>query len=123
MPYTDRARYAAYQKAYYRKRREERAARKPTLSERFWSKVRVTHECWLWIAGLDHYGYGQFHLDRKVVKAHRLAYELVIGPIPVGLDIDHVCRVRRCVNPWHMELVTRGENVRRGLKHRHLIGR
>lgn len=79
---------------------------------RFMSKIDKTATCWLWIGGLDAYGYGQF--DRHD-KAHRVAYEMLVGPIPEGLVIDHLCRVRRCVNPEHMEPVTHGENNLRGI--------
>lgn len=85
--------------------------------ERFWSKVDVRgyEECWLWVGALTGgRGYGSFHLDRRRVKAHRFAYEQMVGPIPDGLTLDHLCRVRRCVNPNHLEPVTNLENIRRG---------
>lgn len=66
--------------------------------------------CWLWSGYLASNGYGRFH--RRA--AHRLVYEAVSGPIPAGLDLDHLCRVRQCVNPEHLEPVTRSENLRRG---------
>jgi hypothetical protein len=89
-----------------------------TSSDRFWSKVdRREGECWLWTAGLNQHGYGWFHNSESQL-AHRHAYELLRGPIPDGLVIDHLCRNRACVNPDHMEPVTRGENVRRGAKGR-----
>ena len=84
---------------------------------RFWSKVRKTETCWLWTAGLDDVpgkGYGQFYLNGKKVKAHRLAYEMLVGAIPTGLFIDHLCRNRSCVNPEHLEPVSNKENVLRG---------
>jgi len=59
-------------------------------------------------------GYGTFYLDGRSQKAHRVAYELLVGPIPEGLTLDHLCRVRHCVNPDHLEPVTRLENWRRG---------
>lgn len=87
----------------------------------FWAKVRETSDgCWLWTAGVDAGGYGQFGSRSKgtrkgkTVRAHRIAYELVVGQIPEGLQLDHLCRVRRCVNPAHLEVVTLAENVRRG---------
>jgi hypothetical protein len=82
--------------------------------ERFWSKVDKTDLCWNWTAGLDAYGYGQFRYEGKTMKAHRLAWLFVNNNIDDNLSIDHICRNRKCVNPSHMELVTRGENVRRG---------
>ena len=83
--------------------------------ERFWAKVRRTDSCWLWTAGLANGGYGAFNIARGVtVKAHRFAYESLVGPIPAGMQIDHLCRVRRCVNPEHLEPVTQLVNIKRG---------
>lgn len=70
--------------------------------------------CWDWIGGIGSHGYGALWDGRQMTVAHRVMYELVVGPIPDGLDIDHLCRNRACVNPAHMEPVTRGENLRRG---------
>lgn len=67
--------------------------------------------CWIWTASLDHRGYARL----GDFKAHRVAYQLYKGIVPVGLDLDHLCRVRCCVNPDHLEPVTRSENNRRGL--------
>ena len=83
------------------------------IEARFWAKVKKTEKCWLWMAPL-YKGYGQFSVGGFHVGAHRYAYELLVGPIPAGLVIDHLCRVRNCVNPAHMEPVTIGENVLRG---------
>lgn len=71
--------------------------------------------CWLWFGSTVN-GYGTIRLDRsrQVVKAHRLMYEHAVGPIPEGLQLDHLCRVRCCVNPDHLEPVTQQENMRRG---------
>lgn len=80
----------------------------------FWVKVEKTEGCWLWMAGRQPNGYGRLRLDGKAVYAHRFAYELLIGPIPKGLQIDHLCRVRHCVNPTHLEPVTHRENTLRG---------
>lgn len=102
-----------------------------SLEQRFWSKVEFTDECWLWTGAPTRWGYGQFSVGtykkQKMVRPHRLAYELLVGPIPEGLSLDHVCHNRDtecvggtqcihrlCVNPDHLEPVTRGENVRRG---------
>lgn len=64
-------------------------------------------------------GYGNFMLVKgRAVPAHRFAYEECVGPIPPGMMIDHLCRVRRCVNPEHMEVVTNQENARRGARGR-----
>jgi hypothetical protein len=81
--------------------------------ERFWAKVAKSDGCWLWTAGKDGKGYGAAYVNLRQVRAHRLAYELVVGPIPGGMTIDHLCRNRACVNPAHMEVVTRGENTAR----------
>lgn len=72
--------------------------------------------CWLWSAADDSHGYG-YAFSRaywKQIKAHRLSYELFVGPVPEGKELDHKCRVRCCVNPQHLEPVTHLENVRRG---------
>lgn len=90
-------------------------------ADRFWAKVDKTGDCWKWTSRLDHGGYGVYRrrIDRREYawRAHRVAYELVVGPIPAGLVIDHLCRVRDCVNPDHMEPVTHEENLHRGAGH------
>lgn len=85
-------------------------------AERFWEKVQKTDTCWLWTAAADGYGYGRLTTNgsTRAPGAHRVAYELMVGPIPDGLTIDHLCRVKLCVNPAHLEVVTRAENARRG---------
>jgi len=101
-----------------------RPSQQPAI--RFWAKVdkkgptpptfRHRGQCWQWTAGVISTGYGMFHRSKtKGVLAHRYAYELLIGPIPDGLVIDHLCRNRRCVNPAHLEAVTMRVNTRRGL--------
>ncbi len=84
-----------------------------SIDERFWAKVNKTNSCWLWTGLLSERGYGIFKATKKV-RAHRFAYELLIGPIPDGLSLDHLCRVRHCVRPSHLEPVTAAENNRRG---------
>ena len=69
--------------------------------------------CWLWTRSKSLDGYGWTSLNDKTYQAHRLVWILLVGPIPDGLVIDHLCRTRHCVNVTHMELVTPGENVRR----------
>lgn len=82
---------------------------------RFWSKVDKTETCWLWTASIRNQGYGVFWPQwRTNVPAHRWAYEQIIGPVPDGLELDHLCRVRNCVNPAHLEPVTHRENMLRG---------
>lgn len=86
------------------------------LPMRFWVKVKVNEvDCWLWTAGLNRNGYGRFMDANKITRAaHRIAYEALVAPIPEGLQLDHLCRVRHCVNPMHVEPVTQAENLRRG---------
>src|SRR6185295_6552302 len=69
--------------------------------------------CWIWKSALDTGGYGQFY-DVKTINSHRWTYQHFIGPIPPGLDLDHLCRNRACCNPMHLEPVTRSENILRG---------
>jgi hypothetical protein len=69
--------------------------------------------CWLWTGALTGTGYGQFWIGDRTTVAHRFSYELLVGPIPRGRDLDHKCRIRCCVNPAHLEPVTRAENMRR----------
>ena len=83
-------------------------------SERFWVKVEKTDGCWLWTASFTALSYGQFKSGGRMVPAHRWAYEHLVGPIPDGLELDHLCRVRHCVRPSHLEPVTHRENIRRG---------
>lgn len=85
-----------------------------SLPERFWAKVKKTEFCWLWLAAKNGDGYGRFAWRGKNRHAHRLAYELLRGAIPQGMELDHVCRNRACVNPNHLEPVTHHANVLRG---------
>jgi HNH endonuclease len=94
------------------------------LVKRFWPKVDKNGpipeyrpelgQCWIWTRGCTGKGYGAFKVRGKQTPAHRVAYELSKGDIPEGLDLDHLCRVRNCVNPDHLEPVTSLENIRRG---------
>lgn len=83
-------------------------------AERFWGKVYKTDGCWLWCGYLESTGYGRCEVNRVRWRVHRLSYTLRYGDIPNGLVLDHLCRVRNCVNPDHLEAVTSGENSRRG---------
>jgi hypothetical protein len=86
---------------------------------RFWRHVTAgeTDECWEWAASTAGGGYGRFRVSplRKSFLAHRVSYELHVGPIPEGLQIDHLCRNRACVNPEHLEVVTNRVNTLRGV--------
>jgi hypothetical protein len=86
--------------------------RKHTPEEReaaFWAKITKSDGCWLWTAALTS-GYGAWGNRR----AHRLVYEALVGPIPQGLQLDHLCRNRACVRPEHLEPVTQQVNLARG---------
>lgn len=85
----------------------------PVMAGAFWSKVQYTPGCWLWLGALGRGGYGLSRHRGVLSVVHRVAYELLVGPIPEGLQLDHLCRVRHCVNPDHLEPVTALENVRR----------
>lgn len=94
-------------------------AKDPLL--RFWPKVKVQGGCAVWTGRLN-YGYGQFRVKGRKVRVHRFAYETFVGPIPEGLELDHLCRNRACVGVLpggtvlnHLEPVTRLVNVRRGI--------
>lgn len=90
---------------------------KRTTVERFWAKVDTSggpDACWPWTARLDCHGYGRLNITSRWVMAHRFSYELHVGPIPEGHQLDHLCRNRACQNAKHLEPVTLLENVRRG---------
>jgi hypothetical protein len=91
------------------------------LTQRWCNMVQlpITNEsCWFWAGRHSPRDYGIFRVERRNCFAHRFGYELFRGLIPVGLTIDHLCRNRRCVNPWHLEPVTLQENIRRGVPFR-----
>ncbi len=92
-----------------------------TIESRFWNKVERTDpdHCWEWTGAVSDNGYGRIGAGGKrgkTLQAHRVSYELnTRRPIEQGMTVDHLCRNRSCVNPKHMEVVTRGENVLRGV--------
>lgn len=87
---------------------------KRTVQERFWSKVDKSGECWLWTgARQNSHGvkaYGAIGVNGRSIKAHRFAYESLVGPIPDGMQLDHLCHVKNCVNPAHLRPVTQKQN-------------
>jgi len=109
---------------FYRLYEQGRLTLLPKLppEERFWAMVTKTDDCWLWTGGNDGRGYGRFEIRRRSYDgtipaitrmAHRYAYELLVGPIPDGCELDHVCEVRNCVRPDHVDPVTKQEHARR----------
>ncbi len=92
------------------------------LPDLFWQKVRVANSgCWEWVAYCDKDGYGKYSLASVSSVCgrgvHRITYHHFIARIPEGMQIDHLCRNRRCCNPEHLEAVTVGENVNRSLNY------
>lgn len=77
---------------------------------RFAEKVEKTETCWNWTGAIQAPGYGRFKGNDRLELAHRWSYEHHVGPIPEGMTIDHLCLNKRCVNPAHLEVVTRAEN-------------
>ena len=85
--------------------------------ERVWKFIEIPKNpkgCWIWIGCIGRDGYGQFMIYYRHFKAHRFVYEYLLGEIPKGLTLDHLCRNRACVNPDHLEPVTLKKNLSRG---------
>lgn len=89
----------------------------PRMPQRFWDRVEVFGEvdCWMWTGNTSREGYGRIWWNGRKDYTHRVVYQTLVGPIPVGLVTDHLCKVRNCCNPAHLEPVTCGENTRRGV--------
>lgn len=87
--------------------------RRKNDDDRIWPHVVPTGFCWLWTGGTTD-GYGNVRRNGQSQRVHRVVYELLIGPIPEGTEIDHLCRVRACCNPDHLEPVARVVNNARG---------
>ncbi|WP_280332887.1 HNH endonuclease signature motif containing protein [Nocardia wallacei] len=86
------------------------------LEERIQRSIEIDADgCWIWQLYRNGQGYGWITVRDVNRPAHRVAYETFVGPIPDGLELDHLCRVRACVNPAHLEPVTHAENMRRGM--------
>ena len=86
------------------------------LPKRFWDNIKVCENtrCWEWLGAKSPGGYGRFSWKGKCTVSHRVAYVALVGEVPKGLELDHLCRNRSCCNPQHLEPVSRSENVRRG---------
>lgn len=84
--------------------------------ERWFSRHIVEQgDCWIWTGHRDRNGYGSSRINRKNAPVHRVTYEYFIVEVPDGLELDHLCRNRSCVNPWHLEPVTRAINMQRAV--------
>lgn len=95
--------------------------KRPSAEERFADKVmpEPNSGCFLWTGAINYDGYGHFNVgDQKIVRAHRYAFEREFHDVPEDMCLDHLCRVRSCVNPLHLEVVTKRENILRGLRSR-----
>ncbi len=84
------------------------------IQTRFWTRVEKTETCWNWVGPINKGKYGTIQENGKTYLVHRIAYQQLVGEVPTGLVLDHLCRNTKCVNPQHLEPVTQSENVRRG---------
>lgn len=92
-----------------------RTTEKTPVGWRLMLKTRISPEgCWLWTGYLDPGGYARVTIDDVRTVAHRVSWEYFVGPIPEGLTIDHRCRQRSCINPYHLEVVSLRDNILRG---------
>lgn len=93
---------------------------KRTLAERVWSKVEIRDGCWIWTGATDG-RYGTIWNGSRNERAHRVVYRLVVGPISSGFQVDHLCKVTRCVRPLHLEVVTELTNHKREARLRQML--
>jgi hypothetical protein len=84
---------------------------------RMTDKFTIGDGCWEWTGAKTGAGYGKILTFRSIQVAHRVLYELLVGPVPDGMELDHLCQNKSCVNPGHLEPVTHRENIRRGPGH------
>lgn len=85
-----------------------------TVEDRLLAGIQISDTgCWIWQKATAKNGYGQIGHEGRTRSTHRLAYETFVGPVPEGLQLDHLCRVRACCNPEHLEPVTQSENIQR----------
>jgi hypothetical protein len=92
---------------------------KEFLPKRFLVKIRLEDgplptQCWIWTASTKKDGYGWFSVKHKYIAPYKFAYQIIRGEVPIGLEFDHLCKKRACVNPFHVEPVSHQENIDRG---------
>lgn len=102
---------------YLHRHVEEIGQEMKTDIQRFETKYIPVPEsgCWIWLGSHNSHGYGQFHIRNRGIGAHCFSYEHYCGSIPQGMTIDHLCRVRSCVNPHHLRVVSNRQNVLSGI--------
>lgn len=89
----------------------EKPIRRLSVYDRFWAKINKTATCWLWVGAADEKGYGTFYFTGKIVKSHRVSWELHHGAIPEGKCILHTCDTPACINPDHLFVGTKRDNA------------